>query len=169
VDGEALVRDYLGRLDAAAWPLKVDRRAELLAEVREHIETALAEAGQRDEVTVRNVLERLGLPEEIVAAEAEAGGAAAAPVGGRAAALAAASTWGAVEIIALLLLTVGAVLLPVIGPVIGLLFVWLSTHWTRREKVIATIIVAVLLLVPILGLLGLAAVQGGTSLEGSAL
>lgn len=168
MDGDALVRDYLGRLDAATWPLTIDRRAELVAEVREHIETALAEAGQRDEVTVHNVLERLGLPEEIVAAEADSGGAAAPQAVGQMVA-AASSRWGAVEIIALLMLTVGALLLPVIGPIIGLLFVWASTRWTRREKVIATIIVAVVLLVPILGLLGAVAVPGSPSLGGSAL
>ena len=52
---------------AAAAP--ADRRGELIAEVQEHIESALTEAGSRDEVTARNVLERLGAPEEIVAAE----------------------------------------------------------------------------------------------------
>jgi hypothetical protein len=31
--------------------------------------------------------------------------------------------------------------------------VWASTRWTTREKLIATIIIAVLLLLPILGLL----------------
>jgi hypothetical protein len=154
MDGELLVRDYLGRLEAAAWPLAVDRRAELVAEVREHIEAATSEAGRNDEVTVRNILERLGLPEEIVAAEASPGTTrlsrrdgqqVGAPVGS--------SPWGAVEIIALLLLTLGAVFLPFVGPVLGLVFVWVSTQWTRRAKLIATIIVAVLLLVPIIGLL----------------
>ena len=104
MDGEALVRDYLGRLEAASWPLDPGRRVELRAEVAEHIEVALAEAGSRDEVAVRNVLERLGQPEEIAAADAEpmtVGPHAMSPqVAGR--------TWGAVEILAILFLTVGA-------------------------------------------------------------
>ena len=59
MEPEALVSDYLGRLERAAQPLPADRRGELIAEVHEHIESALAEAGSRDEVTARNVLERL--------------------------------------------------------------------------------------------------------------
>ncbi len=71
MDADALVRDYLDRLETAAWRLPVDRRGELVGEVREHIATAMAEAGRSDELTVRNILERLGAPEEIVAAEGE--------------------------------------------------------------------------------------------------
>jgi len=154
MDGEGLVRDYLGRLEAAGWPLAVDRRAELVAEVREHIEAAISEAGRDDEVTVRNILERLGLPEEIVATEADHGTATPQWTGGQQVGAAVGSSpWGAVEIIALLLLTLGAVFLPFVGPVLGLVFVWASTQWTRRAKLVATVIVAVLLLVPIIGLL----------------
>ena len=75
MEADALVSEYLGRLEAAAQPLPADRRGELIAEVHEHIESALAEAGNRDQVTARNVLERLGPPEEIVAAETGEGGA----------------------------------------------------------------------------------------------
>lgn len=164
MDGEALVRDYLGRLEAAAWPLAEDRRAELVEEVREHIETALGEAGQRDEVTVRNVLDRLGRPEEIVAEES--GGPAAAPAAALSAAAGpsgvAVSPFGAVEIIALVLLTIGAILIPVFGPILGLVFVWASTRWTRREKLIATAIVVVLIVVPILGLRAGPVITGAT-------
>jgi hypothetical protein len=153
VDGEALVRDYLGRLEAAAWPLTPDRKGELVAEVREHIESALSEAGARDEVTVRNTLERLGRPEDIVAEEAGASAAPTPPA--PPAAAPAASPFGAIEIIALLFLTVGSLLLPIFGPIIGMVFVAASTRWTIREKVIAVAILLVLFtLVPILGVLG---------------
>lgn len=151
MDAEALVRDYLGRLEAAAMPLPVDRRAELAGEVRQHIEMALEEAGVRDEVTVRNVLERLGPPDEIIAAEQGSGGAgnsATLPSTGRD------SAWGGVEITAILLLTVGAVFLPIIGPLIGLVFVWASAQWTTQHKVIATVIVLAFLVVPIALLFG---------------
>jgi len=56
------VEDYLRRLEQAAAPLARARRAELVAEIREHIDDALLEAGAADEVAVRNVLERLGRP-----------------------------------------------------------------------------------------------------------
>lgn len=150
LDADVLVGDYLGRLEAAAAALPVDRRAELAAEVREHIDEALAEAGRSDEVTVRNILERLGSPEEIVAGEAgqaEAPGVAArASTGGPAAT---GSRWGAVEVTALLLLGLawpalflpyGLVLWLGLG-VIGLVLVWASGVWTRRRKLITTGIV----------------------------
>ena len=156
MDGDELVRDYVGRLEAASWPLTPGRRAELAGEVREHIESALAEAGRRDAVTVRNVLERLGRPEEIVASEADV---AAAPGWTGAAGAAppqAVRRWGAVEIAAILFLTVG-VLVPIIGPVLGLLLVWLSSRWTTRDKVIATGIMAVVLVLPLARLIDVVA------------
>lgn len=156
---DPLVRDYLGRLDAAAWPLSADRRAELATEVRDHIEAALAEEGRRDEVAVRNILERLGSPQDIVAAEAsrQPGGApiivnVASPPAG---------TWGPLEVAAVLLLTVGAVVLPVFGPLIGLLLVWMSPRLGRREKAIGTLIFVLLVVLPILGLI--AVVPGGSA------
>ena len=66
-----LVDDYLRRLDAAASTLPTHRRDELVSEIRDHIEEALRESATGDEVAVRNLLERLGPPEEIVSAAAE--------------------------------------------------------------------------------------------------
>ena len=150
MEADVLLRDYIRRLEAAAWPLAAERRIELAGEVREHIETALAKAGSRDETTIRNVLERLGPPEEIVAAEAEPGSA---PVTATIGQRSGQSPWGPLEVVALLLLTVGAVLLPVVGPLFGLVFVWLSGQWTTRNKLIATVIVGLFLLLPVLLLL----------------
>ncbi len=171
MDTDPLVRDYLGRLAAAAWPLPAERRSDLVGEVREHIESALGVAGRRDEVTVRNVLERLGAPEEIVAAEADPGAASAvpAPAGTPSAEpspVVAVSPFGGMEIVALLLLTVGAVILPVVGPLTGLMLVWLSPRWTIREKAIASVIVLVLLVLPIVLLLGVSVGAVGYPLGG---
>ena len=152
MEADALIRDYLGRLEAAAWPLSADRRGELLNEVREHIESALAEAERRDEVTARNVLERLGAPQEIVAAEAEVGGSPGWTPPSTAHERR--SQWGLVEVGAILLLTVGAIFLPIVGPMIGLVLVWISTQWTTRQKSIATGIVLVLMILPFLLLFG---------------
>ena len=155
MDADVLVRDYLGRLEAAAAVLPVNRREELAAEVREHIDAALAEAGRSDEVTVRNILERLGSPEEIVAAEAgqsgTPGGAAAAPA---VEAAGTGSRWGAVEVSAVVLLCLAwpAVFLPFgiilwlgLGA-IGLVLVWASGVWTRRRKLTSTTCVIALYL-----------------------
>ena len=162
---DALVRDYLGRLEAAAWPLAADRRSELLGEVREHIETAMGEAGRGDEVTVRNILERLGAPEEIAAAEVASLGAGTPADRGAERGVPGTQRQpvGAVEILALLLLTLGAIFLPIVGPLMGLVFLWLSERWTRREKWVATAIVIVLVLVPILGVMAAGSGAGATS------
>jgi len=164
VDAEVLVHDYLGRLDAAAGSLPPSRRAELTGEVRQHIEMALAEAGGRDEVTVRNVLDRLGPPDEIVEAELGADGPAPGWAAAQPRAPAVHSGWGGTEIAAILLLTLGAVFLPIIGPLLGLIFVWASNQWTSREKLIGTAIVVVLAILPIILLLGVQA--GGTVTSG---
>ena len=158
MDAEALANEYLRRLDAAAAALPPSRRAELAGEVRQHIEMALAEAGARDEVTVRNVLDRLGPPDEIVDAER---GTPAPPPGWSASTVPSSAAermpWGGVEITAILLLTLGAVFLPFVGPLLGLVFVWMSVQWTTQQKTIATGIVVILLFLPLLLLLGVRA------------
>jgi hypothetical protein len=118
-----LVADYLRRLERAAAPLTRSRRAELVAEIREHIDDALLEAGAADEVAVRNVLERLGPPEEIAAA---AGPAAVAPTGHA----------GKLEIAALVALAV-----PFVGWLVGIPLVLLSQAWASRDKAIAGFLV----------------------------
>jgi uncharacterized protein DUF4190/HAAS domain-containing protein len=68
---DALVEDYLRRLDAAAARLPSDRRTELVSEIREHLQEGLRQSATDDEVSVRNLLERLGPPEEIVTEAAD--------------------------------------------------------------------------------------------------
>lgn len=111
---DPLVDDYLRRLEAAAAHLPRARRKELVGEIDEHLEAALAEAGD-DEAAVRNVLERLGSPEEIAAA------AGAAPERGR------------LERAALIVLSVSFVL-PLFGYLIGARLVLDSKAWNGREK-----------------------------------
>ncbi|MGH2466785.1 MAG: HAAS signaling domain-containing protein [Candidatus Limnocylindrales bacterium] len=162
---DPLVQDYLGRLEAAAWPLTRDRRAELVDEVRGHIRDALSVEGQRDEATVRDVLERLGRPEEIVSTEV--GGGVTAPGPRRAPDRGAGGDGeriGAVEIIAVLLVSLGSFLLPVIGPLVGLFFVWVSRRWTTQSKVIATVLILILAALPVVLLLAVSA--GATSTPG---
>lgn len=66
VNTDPLAEDYLRRLEAAAVVLPADRRAELVAEIREHIAEALRQAPAGGEAAVRTVLDRLGPPDEIV-------------------------------------------------------------------------------------------------------
>jgi uncharacterized membrane protein len=148
MDPEAAIRDYLAALDTAAEPLDLERRAELVAEIREHIDLALSEAGGRDESTVRDILGRLGSPDEIVAAEMGATGA----VGDQQSTSDGPGvTWRralSVETRALLWLTVGAIVLPFIGPVIGLWVAAGSTGWTLTQKRTAALMFLVLSAMP---------------------
>ena len=71
VNADPLVEGYLRHLEAVAAVLPEYRRAELLAEIRAHLDEALRQVPAGDEAAVRSMLERLGSPEEIVAAAAE--------------------------------------------------------------------------------------------------
>jgi uncharacterized membrane protein len=154
MDPELLVADYLRDLEAAASHLSPDQRSELVSEVRDHIELALAEAGRADEATVRTVLERLGSPEETVAETVETAPTsrgAAKPAEPRVAAVS--SRPMSAETKALLLLTVGAVVLPFVGPLLALWFVSASTRWTLAQKRTATMVIVALLALPAVVLL----------------
>ncbi|MDV5147595.1 hypothetical protein R1T08_26345 [Streptomyces sp. SBC-4] len=66
---DQLVDEYLRRLDNAAVFLPADRREELRQEIVEHIDAGLEQADAKHAEAVRAVLERLGPPADIVAAE----------------------------------------------------------------------------------------------------
>ncbi len=68
VHTDPLVDDYLRRLELATSALPADRRLELVSEIRGHLREALRQVPEGDEAGVRNVLERLGSPEEVAAA-----------------------------------------------------------------------------------------------------
>lgn len=70
VDG--LVADYLRRLEAALSRLPAARRGALVAEIAEHLSEARAQLDGADEIAVRELLDRMGRPEDI-AAEAVSG------------------------------------------------------------------------------------------------
>ena len=129
---ERLVDDYLSRLEEAAAHLQRSRRAELIAEIREHIEAALREEEAVSEVAVRNVLERLGPPEEIVEAAEPAP-----PVPP-----AEQRPTGKLEVAAMVTLVV-----PFIGWLFGIAMVLISKAWSNREKTIGTAL-ALLAVVP---------------------
>lgn len=120
---DPLVDDYLRRLEAAAADLPRERRAELVGEIEEHVQAALAEAGD-DETAVRNVLERLGSPEEIAAAARPPE---VVPERGR------------LETAALIVLSVSFVL-PGLGYLIGAGMVVASKAWDGRDKTVGLLI-----------------------------
>ena len=132
METDRLVDDYLRRLEAAAAHLQRSRRAELVAEIREHIEAALAEEDSASEVAVRNVLERLGPPEEIV-------GAAEPPP------VEAPAHTGKLEIAALI-----ALVIPFLGWVVGIVLVVVSRAWSGREKALGVALALLPVLLPLL-------------------
>ncbi|MCY7374285.1 MAG: hypothetical protein LH461_11410 [Spirochaetaceae bacterium] len=132
---DPLVRDYLVRLADAGRILPADRRAEVLADVREHLRHAVATEelpGSSREVAVRTALDRLGPPEEIVRAEAEQSGMPDRPrgIGGM-------QRYG--DPIAVVLLLFGGFLLGV-GWLVGLALLWMSDSWRVREKLMGTLV-----------------------------
>ena len=147
MNGERLVAGYLEQLNEAGARLPGSRRRELVAEVREHITEDLARGDRQDEIAVRNVLERLGPPDAIVAAELAASASSASEGVMTHGALR--RSLGVGEVLAVLLLTVGAVVAPVIGPAIGLVLTWVSTRWSTRTKVAITLVAILLLVVPV--------------------
>lgn len=130
-DLHPLAKGYLDRLRVAARALTDDEANDLVTDISDHLREAIAD--QADEAAVRDVLDRLGTPQELVAA-----------AGGPSAPLGAATVparergLGAVEILALVGL-VGAELLFWFPPVAllwlaGLVLVAVSRVWSGRQK-----------------------------------
>ncbi|MFB4313437.1 hypothetical protein [Actinomadura sp. 21ATH] len=130
---DQLITDYLDRLDAAARDLPPDRRADLLAEIREHIAVAVAERGDGSATAVRDVLDRLGDPAAIAREAAdEAGPAPAAPRPGRGA-------FGVTGAALAVAAAAAGILLPVIGTLAAAALIWALTRWPARHKVLAAV------------------------------
>jgi uncharacterized membrane protein len=149
-----LAADFLSRLDAAASTLPGPDREELVAQIRDHIDAALTP--DATEADVRNLLDDLGTPEQIVAAARQEY---------------ALTSMGAVdhlpprrrvavfEIVALVVLVLGSLALPLLlGWLPGAVMVLMSRMWSWRDKVIGL----ALLLVPLAVTLVLA--QAGVEL-----
>ncbi|MEU9042771.1 MULTISPECIES: HAAS signaling domain-containing protein [unclassified Kitasatospora] len=139
-----LVRAHLDAVTRYTAPLPEDRRRELLADLREHIEISLADHDVADEAAVRQVLDQLGSPRQIAdAALAEDGLARPEPESSRRTNVT----------LLLAVLPFPLLLVPVVGPVLALaaavtaaVRVTKSQVWTRRQKKQATL----LLLAPVL-------------------
>jgi uncharacterized membrane protein len=111
VTTDPLADDYLRRLDAAASALPAHQREELVAQIRDHLQEALRQAPAGDTAAVRDVLERLGTPEEVAAAAADP------PPPGQSAAV-----FSQVNSLAVASLVLGVLWLAGIGAVLALVF-----------------------------------------------
>lgn len=132
VSGDRLVTDYLSRLHATAWQLPADRRTRLVHGTRDRLQDELGEQPAAD--GARAALARLGTPQDLVQAElAEGGQVSAAPVRSP-------SVWGSREVAAVLLLAIGGLALPVLGPVVGLVVAWFAERWSVAQRLLAALI-----------------------------
>lgn len=111
---------YLRDLDRALRGLPAARRDELVADIEDHISAALAEHPEPTDDDVRRVLDRLGDPRDIAR---EAGGPDAP----------ATTTWFEVTALA-------ALLLPLVGWLVGLPLIWASRAWRTGDKLVASLL-----------------------------
>ena len=118
---QKIVRRYLQSLEQALRSLPAERRAEVLAEVRDHIAEARRGLASGDTAGLRDVLARIGSPSAIAR---EAG----VDVSGPPAWQDALVPW---------LLLVGGFLLG-IGWLVGLVWLWSSPSWSLRDKILGT-------------------------------
>jgi uncharacterized membrane protein len=119
---DQIINGYLARLEAALQPLPAARRLELMDDVRAHIAEARAALPAENDADLLNILDRLGDPVETAAAAmAEYQPKSAVPVRSR-----------TLEILAVILLVV-------FWPA-GVVLLWLSDVWTRRDKLIGTLV-----------------------------
>jgi hypothetical protein len=129
------VMGYIRTLEEALSDLSREQRGEIVGEIRDHLRESLgAKAGDSD---VLDAIERLGEPEEIAAEARGRFG-----VRQRRA--------GALEIVTIILLLVGALLIPVVGWLIGIVLLWVSDFWSARDKALGTLAVPGGLALPLL-------------------
>lgn len=134
---QAVVEEYLARLRSAAWVLPREQAEELVAGIAEHLEQARTSGGANDEAAIRTVLDRLGEPEELVAAARAEAPPVAVPQWGRAAPERPRALH---EGFAVGLLTLGS-FVPVVGWLAGAVLLWTSRRWTTVHKVVGTLLV----------------------------
>jgi len=129
------VASYLDRLRAASREMPPSRREELVAEIRAHIDAASSARGADGPAAIRNILDRLGPPEEIAAAAlSERHSHSAYPEPGpRHRGL------SVRDLAAVLLLPFGGLIF-LVGWFVGVVLLWTSEDWTVRHKVIGTLV-----------------------------
>ncbi len=66
-DIDQIIADYLRRLDIALSRLPESRRRQLVTEIDEHLKEARAELSEQSEAAIRELLDRVGQPDDIAA------------------------------------------------------------------------------------------------------
>jgi uncharacterized membrane protein len=121
---EQIISGYLARLEQALAGLPPARRAELVDDVRSHIAEARRGLAEETDADLLNILDKLGDPVDIAADARDRLGAQPEPP---------TMPLGVLEIAAI-------VALVLVWPA-GIALVWLSSAWSQRDKLIATVLV----------------------------
>jgi hypothetical protein len=118
---DSIVDAYMAELDAALTAIPVAARRDIIEEVREHIDNSIADGVEMTDTDLRNVLAGIGSPLAVARAAASEFPPVPSPRPPR--------PWRD---------WIAVFLTPFVWPV-GIVLVWASTIWTRREKLLATI------------------------------
>jgi hypothetical protein len=124
---DELIRDYLRDVYGQLRDLPVQRRREIVDELAEHIAEVRAAGQVSSEVDARNLLDRLGTPGEIAAEARDRFGIKPVEAGAR-------ESW------ALVMLSIGSLVLPFAGWAVGVALLWGSEVWSRGEKWLGTLV-----------------------------
>jgi hypothetical protein len=136
-NADNIVGRYLGQLGDELDTLAGQRRHEVMEKVAGRIAAAREQLTTETDADVLEILERIGHPAVIAAIARERFGVRSER-----------STWR--EVAAIVLLPFGGVIVPLAGWLVGVFFLWASEAWTRRDKLIGTLIVPGGLLAPLL-------------------
>jgi HAAS len=123
-----LIQDYLDDLDSELADLPRAARREVVAEISAHIDELRTELSNDDEAHVRELLDRVGDPADLAAEARERFGIQPHK-----------RTW--VEVTALVLLSIGGLVIPVIGWLIGVVLLWISEVWSTRDKLLGSLVI----------------------------
>jgi len=145
------VEAYLRQLDFALSSLPWDQRNEIFTDISEHINRGLAAAGD-DPAAVDAVLQRVGDPHAIAE---EAGAPPVSPP------TPPPSRGRGLEIAAIVLISAGSFLIPVVGWIVGVVLLWASSRFTRADKLVGTLMPPLGFFAPLF--LAFAAPSGGRS------
>ena len=119
------VREYLAQLESALADVQPEVRGDIVAGIREELDGL-------DAATATARINDLGDP-AFIAAEARSE----MPIAEPTAAPSDLPPGRTLSIVAVLVLIIGSFVIPVVGPLIGLIWVSFSNAWSRREKLFA--------------------------------
>lgn len=125
---DAIQANYLKDIARELADLPRAQRDDLLDQIRQHLLEARRLSDPTSDLVVLNAIERLGDANDLAADARERLGAIRGP-----------RRIGAREWITLGMLSIGGILLPLIGWLVGISLLWSSTKWSVRERIIGSL------------------------------